>query len=187
MASFATGAAGTGSNSIGRMVGIYTLNGGTALSLLSSFMFRHEISQNSVTAQSHRFYWGTNSAANSSSSGGNISTLYTGYRNMPIFTGDTSLSAGQYYFAIAQINISGASNVMPLSNHAYISAVLTTAGQLGSSNLVPPYKFMGIFSSTTNTNVLTAQFMPNSVHTSAISNTGGTTQWRIPYLQFLGT
>lgn len=187
MASLATGSAGTGSNSIGRMVGIYTLNGGTALSLLSSFMFRHEISQNSVTAQSHYFYWGTNSTSNSSSSGGNISSAYVGYRNMPIYTGNTSLSAGQYYFAIAQINRSSSVNVMPASNHAYISAVLTTAGQLGSTNLTPPFKFMGVFSSTTNTNVLTAQFMPGSVHTSVITNTGNISQWRIPHLQFLGT
>lgn len=179
--------AGTGSGSVNRYVGVYTLNGGTALSLLSSFMFRHDMSQNSVTAQSHRFYWGTNSTSNSSSSGGNISANYAGMRAVPITTGANSFSAGKYWIVYGQNNITGGSNVVSGYNNMFINESQTTAGQLGSAATISPFRFLGVFSSTTNTNVITAVFMPSSVNTTAITNTGGTSQQLWPYINLISS
>lgn len=179
--------AGTGTGSINRYVGIYTLNGGTALSLLSSFLFRQEVTQNSVTAQSHRFYWGTNSTSNSSSAGGNISSNYAGVRAIPIFTGNTSLSAGKYYLAYGQIVVSAGSNILASYNNMYVSVSQTTAGQLGSAVSLAPFPLIGQFSSTTTAGDLTSPFMPNSINTTVITNTGGTSQWKSNFLQLIGT
>jgi hypothetical protein len=187
--SYAT-SAGTGSMSLQLQVGIYTLNGGTALSSLSTFMFRHEISQNSVTARTHRFYWGTNSTSNSSSSSGNISTAYTGLRNIPLYAETSgSLSAGQYWIVFNQINRSSGVNVMPAATLNYISAssAFTGAAELGTATTHPPLPLLGQFSSTTNTNVLTAPFMPASIHTSVITRTGGSSLHKWPYVNFIAT
>lgn len=186
--SFAT-VAGTGSISLAQMLGIYTLNGGTALSLSTSYMFRDEISQNSVTAQSHRFYWGTNSGANSSSSGGNISASYTGLRVLPLYVsaGGASLSAGQYYVVYAQTNRSTSSNIMPAASLMYISESQSTlGGQLGSASTLAPFPLIGQFSSTTTAGNFTTPFMPSSVNTTVITNTGGSSQWKWPYVMFVG-
>lgn len=179
--------AGTGSGSVNRNLGIYSLNGGTAFTLVSSFLFRHDMSQNSVTAQSHRFYWGTNSTSNSSSSGGNISANYAGIRAVPVHTGANSLSAGQYFLVYGQNNLTAGSNVVSGYQNMYVSEANTTAGQLGSAASIGPVRFMGVFSSTTNTNVITAQFMPNSINTSALTHTGGTSQWRYPAVNIYST
>lgn len=186
--SFAT-VAGTGSVSIARMLGIYTLNGGTALSLSTSFMFRHEISQSSVTAQSHRWYWGTNSTSNSSSAGGNISANYTGYRVLPVYVsgGGMVLSAGQYYIAFAQTNRSSGANIMPAASIMYISQSQSSlGGQLGSAATIQPFTLIGQFSSTTAVGNFTTPFMPVSINTTAITGTGGSSQWKWPYVNFLG-
>ncbi len=179
--------AGTGSGSVAKYVGIYTLNSGTALSRLSSFMFRQEVSQNSVTAQSHRFYWGTNSTSNSSSSGGNISANYAGVRALPIFTGNTSLSAGKYYLVQAMVNVSAGSNIVASYNNMYVSFSQTTAAQLGSAVTTAFNPLLGQFSSTSTFGDLTSPFMPASIHTSVITNTGGTSQWKSNFIQLIGT
>lgn len=180
--------AGTGSQSIAHMLGIYTLNGGTALSLSTSFMFRDEISQNSVTAQSHRFYWGTNSTSNSSSSGGNISASYTGLRVLPMFVsaGGAALSAGQYYIAYAQTNRSSSAAVMPAASIMYMSAASSTqGGQLGSASTLTPFPLLGYFSSTTAVGNYTTPFMPSSINTDNMT-LSSSAQWKWPYVQFLG-
>lgn len=183
--------AGTGSVSLAHMLGIYTLNAGTALSLVTSYMFRNEISQNSVTALSHRWYWGTNSAANSSSSGGNFSANVTGLRMVPMFVsaGGSSLAAGQYYVVYAQTNRSSASNVFPAATIMYISESQSTAmgaGQIASAATLPPMPLIGQFSSTTTAGNFTTPFMPSSINTTVITNTGGSSQWKWPFVQFLG-
>jgi hypothetical protein len=178
--------AGTGSGSVNRNVGIYTLNSGTALSLLSSFFFRHDVSQSSVTAQSHRFYWGTNSTSNSSSSGGNISANYAGVRAIPVYTGSTSLSAGKYYLVYGQLNQTAGSNIMTGYGNMYVSFSQTTAGQLGSAASISPFPLLGQFSSTSTFGNLTSPFMPASIHTSVITNTGGTSQWKSNYIHLIG-
>ncbi len=180
--------AGTGSQSIAHMVGIYTLNAGTALSLSTSYMFRDEISQNSVTAHSHRWYWGTNSTANSSSTGGNTSANFTGLRVVPLFVsaaGD-SLSAGQYYLVYAQTNRSNSVAVMPCASILAISGSQSNlGGQLGSASTFAPFPLIGYFSSTTVVGNYTSPFMPASIATNNMTMTSSA-QWKWPYVQFLG-
>lgn len=187
LANFAT-VAGTGSQSVAFMAGIYTLNGGTALSRLSSFMWRDEISQNSVTAQSHRFYWGTNSNSNSSSSGGNISTIVSGIRKIPLYTntGD-SLSAGQYWLIVAQTNRSSSVAVMPANSVARFSGSNVTAGNFATASTfnVNSQWLNGIFSSTTAVGDFITPIMPASIHTSVITSTGGSSQQQKPYINLV--
>ncbi len=187
IANFAT-VAGTGSQSIAYMVGIYTLNGGTALSRLSSFMWRNEVSQNSVTAQSHRFYWGTDSNANSSSSAGNISTIVSGIRKIPLYTnGGDSLSAGQYWLVVAQTNRSSSVAVMPANSVARFSGSINTAGNFATASTfnVNSQWLNGIFSSTSAVGDFLTPIMPASVHTSVITSTGGSSQQQKPYINLV--
>lgn len=179
--------AGTGSASIAHMLGIYTLNGGTALSLSISYMFRQQISQSSVTAETHRWYWGTNSTANSSSTAGNIASLIAGARVLPLFASaaGNTLSAGQYWIAYAQTNVTAGSNIISANSVMNISQSLTSAhGQLGSAVSLAPAPLMGYFSSTTTAGNYTTPFMPSSINTTAILF--ASTQMKWPYVQFLG-
>ena len=184
----ATPVAGTGSASILHQLGIYTLNVST-LSLLSSYMFRHELSQSSATAQTHRWYWDTNSTSNSSLTQGNVSTLITGTRNIVLYAGTSgSLSSGQYFLAHNLLVMTSSSNVMPAASMMFVSQSQShLATELGSTNLLPPFPLLGQFSTTTNLSVLTSNFMPGSIHTSAITRTGGTSQWKWPHLVFWAT
>ncbi|MBI5077807.1 MAG: hypothetical protein HZB11_00330 [Candidatus Yonathbacteria bacterium] len=181
--------AGTGSASVAHMLGIYTLNGGTALSLSTSYMFRQEISQSSVTAETHRWYWGTNSTANSSSTAGNVASAVAGIRILPLFVsaGGNTFSAGQYWVAYAQTNVTGGSNVVSANSLMYISQSQSSlGGQIGSAVTLPPFPLIGQFSSTTVLGNYTSPFMPSSINTTAITNTGGSSQWKWPYVNFLG-
>ncbi len=184
---------GTGSVSIADMLGIYTLNGGTALSLSTSYMFRQEISQSSVTAQSHRWYWGTNSTANSASTGGNVSSLMTGVRAVSLLGQADSLSAGQYYLVYVQTNRSSSANIMPAASMMYVSQSQSqlAAGQIGSANFRAPFPLIGRFSSTTAVGNFTTPFMPSSINTTAITNTGtnstaATSLFMWPAVTFVG-
>ncbi|MBI4993186.1 MAG: hypothetical protein HZC26_03575, partial [Candidatus Magasanikbacteria bacterium] len=187
--SLITTIAGTGSASVAHMLGIYTLNGGTALSLSTSYMFQQMMSQSSVTARTVTWHWGTNSTANSSSTSGNLSAVMSGVRAIPLFmsAGGNTFSAGQYWIAYAQTNVTGGSNIVSANSIMNISQSQTAlAGQLGSAISSAPFPLMGIFSSTTVLGDLTSPFMPSSVNTTALTNTGGSSQWRWPYVNFLG-
>lgn len=191
LASYVTTIAGTGSVSLAHMLGIYTLNAGTALSLSTSYMFRQEISQNSITAGTYRWYWGTNSTSNSSSTSGNVGSLFNSFRAIPLFdlAASNSLSAGQYFLAYAQTNRSSSVNVKPAATIMYISgsqSALGALGQLGSAVTRAPFPLLGQFSSTTTAGNFTTPFMPASINTTAITNTGGSTQWKWPYVMFVG-
>ena len=191
LASYVTTIAGTGSVSLAHMLGIYTLNAGTALSLSTSYMFRQEITQNSITAGTYRWYWGTNSTSNSSSTSGNVGSLFNSFRVIPLFdlVASNSLSAGQYFLAYAQTNRSSSVNVKPAATIMYVSesqSALGALGQLGSAVTRAPFPLLGQFSSTTTAGNFTTPFMPTSINTTAITNTGGSSQWKWPYVMFVG-
>lgn len=168
--SWATGAAGTGSASRNFGVGIYTLAGST-LSLLSSFRWRNEISQNSITAITQRWYWGTNSTSNSSQISGNTSVHLTGVRGISLFTAaSASLSAGKYWLVYHNFHRTSAAAVFTGGLRVTYPDVWLNAPPLGSSaGSIRPSYLQGVFSSTTDTNNLTAVFMPGSVNISAIT------------------
>lgn len=180
-------AAGTGSVSQGRMLGIYTMNGGTALSLVSSFQNVLLASQNSSTAQSYYIYWGTNSTSNSTSSAGNaILTNCVGWRDFILYGSANSIPAGQYWVAEGITQRSSNANVFGISGHAVLAESSTNQQlgfQFGGTASAPPYPYMGIVSTTLNASTTGVPMMPASIPTASISGVN-TSQWQSPYVVF---
>lgn len=173
--------AGTGSLTNAHMFGIYSLNADTAMSLISTFQFGLQLSQNSVTARSHHWYWGTNSAANSSSVGGNISASIAKMNLCVLHSQATSLAEGQYWLGYMQTMSTAAAAVGSFSAY-HLSLSQTTAGSLFGTNVsVFQDRFCGIISGTVSSNAAHVNIMPSSIHTSAITGTGGSSQnrWNI--------
>ena len=177
--------AGTGSGTIGHHLGIYTLNGGSALSLVSSFQNRADYSVNSATAVTGRWFYGTDST-NATATGqisGNVSASFTGMKAIKFYDASATLPAGNYWFAHCMTARSSSVNVCAsFATAVYMSASNTTGGPyLGASSSAAPLPFRLLGSvSTVQTGVASLQFsMPTSIHTSAITNTGGSSQWRV--------
>lgn len=182
--SAAATAAGTGSATMGQLLGFYTLNANTALSLVSSFVWTMEMSQSSITARTHRWGWGTNSTSNSSGATGNSSASFSGLRQIQLLGSSASLPAGQYYVAHILTQRTAGSNIYQIASIPIFSASQTSlASYLGRSNLSNrPGDWRGVFSTTSNGSAISNLVMPASIHTSVITNTGGTTQWTLPFI-----
>lgn len=175
--------AGTGSFTNGQMWGLYSKNG-ASLSLASSFMFVAMVSQNSVSAQSQYYHWGTNSTSNSYSSGGNISASLQGLKAAIIRTGGSSISPGQYYLVHAQSMSTAGAAIGSFSNMAASYSQTTGGSIIGSNVFSRAYPYIGI-ASTTVTNAASGKFvLPNAIETTAITGTGGSSQSRSNFLQF---
>jgi hypothetical protein len=171
--------AGTGSITYGNAYGLYTLNGGTALSLVSSFGFGFRLSQNSVTARSHYWYWGTNSTSNSSSVGGNISASVARLNMVLYSTGANSLQTGNYWIVYGQTQSSAGAAVGSFSN-MNVSFSQSTMGSMFGTNVSSRPLLMGIVSTTTTNTVANnvSHILPSSIATTAITGTGGSSQNR---------
>jgi len=173
--------AGTGSGSILHAVGLYTLNGGTALSLVSSFEFNALVSVSSATAVSAHFYWGTNSTSNSTSIGGNVSASLTGVRQVKLYDSTGALTPGDYWIAHAYTARSSSVNVLTsFATGMFLSQSQTNLvlNYFGNNTTAPTQRHIGQVSTTqNNANSLVFQ-MPTSINTTAITNTGGTSQHR---------
>jgi len=177
-------AAGTGSWSAAHMIGLYTLNGGTAFSLERSWIFNMMLSQNSVTAQSGYAFWGTNSTSNSTSWGGNSSASITGWREMLLSTGQSTLSEGMYFIVYGFTHRTSGASVGGINSAAFVSQSQTTGGARFGTNTTAPYapKWIGSFSTTTTgtTSGPTVHVMPASINTSVLTSSGGSSQYRWP-------
>lgn len=177
--------AGTGSVSQAHMLGIYTLNAGTALSLSTSYAFNIHYSQNSITSASLKYFWGTNSTSNSTGlSTTNMSSILTGPRNINLFSQNDSLTPGHYFIGYMHTYRSTGSGVMPTNTIFAISESQTTAMGVyfGSNTSHKPFeRWMGIVSTTTNGTTTGYYPLPGSIHTSNITHTGGTSQWMWPF------
>lgn len=187
-----TGAAGTGSVSKIHQMGIYSLNGGSAFSLISSFMNRVEISQNSITAITHRAYWGTNSTSNSTQTSGNITANFlTGRRALLMWTGGTaapfSLTPGNYYLVDGCHIRSSSVNVMAAFTRCVMSDFSNSLFGMGETAIAGygAAHWEGQFSTTTNVTAgMTGPMVPGSIHTSAFSTING--QQANPMILFAG-
>ena len=184
-------AAGTGSISAAHYLGLYSLNGGTALSLISSAIFNVVMSQNSVTAQTASWWWGTNSTSNSSSLNGNVSASFTGLRPFFFSTGANSISPGEYWLAHGYTHRTSGASIGGFGTGAFIAQPGTTTANLqstfGSNVGVTPYRFIGSFSTTSNATTTNLLVVPASIHTSVITGTGGTSQWLMPNITIMST
>lgn len=162
--------AGTGSATIGYWYGLYTLNAGTRFDSLSSGVFNAVISQNSVTARTATWWYGTNSTSNSASISGNVSASFTGNRRIQLASNAGSLSAGQYFVMVghsastAGANIHSSASMMgnnEMLNNAVVAFGTNTNGQYYSA-------IGGSFSTTTNTNSTGFPIIPATINTSAV-------------------
>lgn len=179
---------GTGSATNQLLLGIYSLNANTALSLLTSYVWSQAMSQNSVTARSHRWGWGTNSTSNSSSLGGNVSATFTGSRMAIAHGTQETLSPGRWYFCQALLQRTSSVNVFQVASMAEQLGSASTSGYtiFGTNNLASrPGHWGGVFSTTTNTPAITVTAMPASINTSAITLTDNASRWRPVFVQML--
>lgn len=178
--------AGTGSATAGIMLGIYTLNQNTVLSLLSSFHWGIRLSQNSISAITGQWWYGANSAANSTGTtlaATNATTAFSGNRVIDLYKANTTLAAGNYYIGVMMTQRTASVNVFGVASMAHFTGANTSnALSFGTSGATAANAFQGIFSTSTNTNVIIGGlYMPGSINTSRITATGGTTQQLEPY------
>jgi hypothetical protein len=175
--------AGTGSHTAGWQFGLYSRNVAT-FTLISNFQWSYAMSQNSISAQTHRWGWGTNSTSNS---GGltNSSVSLTGLKRIDIYESNTRIPEGEYYLAVCHTGRSSGALVCNISSGMFVSFSQTTGGYFGSNTTqtAPYVPYQGVFSSTHNSanSAFTNNLMPASIHSSVLTNTGGTTQHKIPH------
>lgn len=183
--------AGTGSASNGWLVGIYSNNNST-LSLMSSFQFCHVMSQSSVTAQTHSWFWGTNSAANSSSLAGNVSASFSSLANVNLFDGGgtdiRTIPEGRMHQVVIHTARTSSSNLGGFSSAMCQSWSNTTgASYFGQTIYRPPLgeeMWHGQFSTTLNASNSHNFSLPSAISSSVITNTGGSSQVRIPFVRY---
>lgn len=178
--------AGTGSATQQVLLGIYTLNANTAMSLSTSYVWSMAMSQNSITARTHRWGWGTNSTSNSSGASGNSSASFSGSRIALANQTNETLSAGRYYFCVALLQRTSSSNVYGIASMAEVLGSASSSGYslFGRNNLSQwPGHWGGVFSTTTNTPAITVTAMPASIHTSVITRTDNVSRWRPVFVQ----
>lgn len=171
--------AGTGSATVGYAVGIYSLNASTALSLISSAQFVAVVSQNSLTARTASWWWGTNSTSNSSSLSGNVSASFTAARRMLMSTGANSLSRGQYWIGFCHTASTAGSNIHASASVAGLTMYQQpSVSNFGTNSNIGSHQLNGAASTTTNFNVTGLAIMPASINTSAITtqNAGSTAE-----------
>lgn len=179
--------AGTGSHTNGYMVGIYT-NNNSSLSLLTSFQWCMFGSQSSISANSKTWFWGTNSTSNSLSTTGNVSATFTRLAKIILYdsTG-VSLTPGSYYVAVIYTNrTSSVAFGQNLSAMCLSYSQSTGASDFGRASLRPDYdqRWHGQFSTTLNASNFMNFSFPNVISSSAITNTGGSSQVRWNYVKF---
>jgi hypothetical protein len=183
---------GTGGARGAYMFGLYTVNASSRLDSVSTFAFGWSLTQNSVTAQSHTFWRGINPAA-SSTGLTNSSVSITGAKRVDLYDGGASLSAGLYYGVLAHTVSSNAAAVISMNNvyvlTGHTTGISTVGGYLGQNTTAtaPLYGWVGIFSSTSSTNSAHVNVLPATIHTSAITNTGGSSQQHYPVVAFYVT
>lgn len=184
--------AGTGSASGGFFAGIYSLNAGTALSLLTNktSQFNFVISQNSVTARTVSWWWGTNSTSNSSSLSGNVSGSFTAAKALLLDTVGASLAAGDYFLLVGHTCSTAGSNINGSSSLMGQQLLPPTAMRFGANtmpaigNLAP---WLGSVSTTTNTNSTGFPVLPASIHTSAITYVIQNGGWPMAFFNGIAT
>lgn len=174
--------AGTYSQTFAHMYALYSKVGET-LSTHMTFNMGMVWSQNSATAVTGNWWWGTNSTSNSSQTSGNVSASFVNKGNLALlYTGHSSLTPGHYWLAYAYSGLSTSSSVG--QSGLFVSQSQTTIGLLGTNVTNPPY-LMGIVSTTYSTDSAQQYYFPPTISTSAITGTGGTSQNRSCVIYFV--
>lgn len=164
--------AGTGSYTAGFFAGIYTLNGGTRFDLITNMtsQFVQVVSQNSVTARTVTQWWGTNSAANTTTNTGNNSGAFQGSRYCFMETGGGSLSAGDYFLAIGYTARTSGANVNFFSSLYGNQAPYANYSRMGGNTVNSDANiFVGNISTTTNTDSMAFPVLPATINTTCFT------------------
>lgn len=175
--------AGTGSATVAQLWGLYTLTGGT-FSSVSTWAFNVRFSQNSVTERSHYWYWGTNSTSNSFSNAGNNSASVTGSRPYILYEGGTSITPGNYWLGYAQTMRTSGAAIGSFSHMVYSASQTGYNSMFGTNVSSSLHQGMGIISTVVSSNASLAYILPASIHTSAITGTGGSSHRRSNFIEF---
>lgn len=171
--------------------GIYTLNGLTQFSLVSSFRFNVYVTQNSSTALSFHWFWGTTSNTNSSASSGNLSAGHARLELIRVSNGGTYLPAGQYWLAGMYRNTTSGA-VIGRHNRIGIDLFTSNAGNMGdlmaayavpwrfgklphATNNLPFHQFQGTLSTTDNGTDPQVLNLPATFDITLLTNTNGNT------------
>lgn len=175
--------AGTGSGTNAHMFGLYTNNAGT-LSLVSSWHFEHRISQNSVSARTIYWFWGTNSTSNNSNTSGNVSASIAKMNCCLLHTGASSLNSGNYWLGYMQTMSQNAASIGSFSA-MHVSQSQSTFGSMFGTNVSSMIDgFFGIYSRSTTGGVAHVNILPVSIHNTAVTKTGGSSQNRSNLIYF---
>lgn len=177
--------AGTYSQTFAHMYALYSKVGET-LSTHMTFNMGMVWSQNSATAVTGNWWWGTNSTSNSSQTSGNVSGSFVTKQNLVLlYTGNSSLTPGHYWLAYAYSGLSNGSSVG--QSGMFVSQSQTTMGMLGTNITTPPYANFGIVSTTYSTNSAQQFYFPPTISTSAITGTGGASRNRSNVIYFVSS
>jgi hypothetical protein len=184
--------AGTGSISAAHYLGIYTLNANTALSLVSSMIFNVVASQNSQTNYTGKWWWGTDSNANSNqASGAAVSNDFIGLRPVSFTTGANSLPAGDYWIAHGYTQRTSGASIGGWNSAAFMNITGTTIPNLhvafGTTAPISPIRYLGVFTTTSNATTTNLLVVPGSIHTSVISGTNAFSLWLLPNITIMST
>lgn len=191
---FLTVGTSSGRETWGMHFGLYTRTGST-LSVLTSASFSVGITGNNSTYSfSHvttTNYTGFGGALLTTSAGVNISSFYTGLKNigLPI---NSLLSPGAYWFALMQTSSTSSTTLgiqasyfmadPSAANRLVSMAPLGSLSSAGSATFDPVYQYyggvIGSWSTAGNTN------LPNSIHMSNITGSSGQPT---PFLRFWST
>jgi hypothetical protein len=184
--------AGTGSISAAHYLGIYTLNANTALSLVSSMIFNVVASQNSQTNYTAKWWWGTDSNANSTqASGAAVSADFVGLHPISFMTGANSLPSGDYWIAHGYTHRTSGASIGGWNTAAFMNIGSTTATNIhqafGTSVAISPLRYLGVFTTTSNATTTNLLVVPSSIHTSVISGTNAFSLWLLPNITIMST
>lgn len=174
----------TWQQTIAHMLGLYSLNADTALSLISTFQVQMVLTASSNTAITGLVYWGTNSTEPTATTGftGNSTGAITGLKNLKLYDANASFPAGQYWWGHAFTMRTSNTNMWASPNTGmYLTLSQTTGGSylgITTGGIKPPYRHLGSVSTTSNGTTTGYNIMPASINTTAITNTGGSSQWR---------
>lgn len=187
--------AGTGSNTQAHMLGVYTVNGGTALSLLSTFAFGMFFTQSSSTAVSGHYFWGSQSSTHSSATTGNA-TLFQSDRRIsfiddPNGSGTQTITMGHYVVAYCYTKKISSTDVVQINSHycytgsnqtkMAVPALGVAPASVGSP---PPVQFIGIASSAVSSTAADVfNLFPSSINVNGDITGAAATQQRYPFLQ----
>lgn len=176
--------AGTYSQTYAHMFALYSKVGET-LSTHMTFGAGMVWSQNSVTAVTGNWWWGSNSTSNSSQTSGNVSASFGNrLNNVLLYTGNSSLTPGQYWLAYAYSGLSTQSSNG--QSVMFVSQSQTTMGSmLGTNVSADVFPNHGIVSTTYSTDSAQRYYFPPTISTSAITGTGGSSQNRSNVIFFV--